>query len=141
MVVPQALTGLLLGFGVKKLPGFLEDFMTSLSAQVMVNPVLSYYFGSISAVSLISNPLVLWVVPICTILGGLLVTLAYILPILSKLLALVMFPFLDFFVSLSELFANFKSASVGLRFSALAVLGYYFLLFAFIKFFTVKANK
>jgi len=141
MVVPQALTGLLLGLGVKKLPGFLEDFTTSLSAQLMVNPVLSYYFGSISAVSLISNPLVLWVVPICTILGGLLVGVGFILPLLAKLLAFVLFPFLDFFVSLSELFANFKSASVDLRFSALAVLGYYFLLFAFIKFFTAKANK
>jgi len=141
MVVPQAITGLLLSLGVKKLPGFLEDFVASLSAQVMVNPVLSYYFGSISAVSLISNPLVLWVVPICTILGGLLVALAYILPILSKLLALVIFPFLDFFVSLSEIFANFKSASVNLRFSAFMMLGYYFLLYWFIKFFTAKSNK
>lgn len=141
MVVPQALTGLLLGLGVKKTPVFLEDFMTSLSAQLMVNPVLSYYFGSISAVSLISNPLVLWVVPICTILGGLLVTLAFIFPILSKLLALVIFPFLDFFVSLSEVFANFKSASVNLRFSALVVFVYYFLLFVFIKFFTAKVRK
>ena len=141
MVVPQALTGLLLGFGVKKLPGFLEDFVASLSAQLMVNPVLSYYFGTISAVSLISNPLVLWVVPICTILGGLLVALAHLLPILSKLLALVVFPFLDFFVSLSEMFANFKSASVDLRLSAFMMFGYYLLLYWFIKFFTAKVNK
>ncbi len=141
MVVPQALTGLLSSLGVKKLPGVLEDFTTSLSAQLMVNPVLSYYFGSISAVSLISNPLVLWVVPICTILGGLLVGVSFIFPLLAKLLALVLFPFLDFFVSLSELFANFRSASVNLRFSAPAVFGYYFLLLAFIKFFTAKANK
>ena len=141
MVVPQAITGLLLGLGVKKLPGFLEDFTTSLSAQLMVNPVLSYYFGSISAVSLISNPLVLWVVPICTILGGLLVSVSFIFPLLARLLAIVIFPFLDFFVSLSEMFANFKSASVNLRFSAFMVLGYYFLLFWFIKFFTAKVNK
>ncbi len=138
MVVPEALKGFVGKLGVKTVPTYLEDFNTSLSAQLMVNPVLSYYFGTISLVSLIANPLVLWVVPICTVLGGLLVAVAFISPLLSQILAFMMFPFLDFFVSFSEFFAKFATASVSLRFSVYAVFVYYLGLFIAIRHFTVK---
>lgn len=138
MLVPEALKGLCACVGAKKLPAYLEDFNTSLSAQLMVNPVLSYYFGTISLVSLIANPLVLWVVPICTILGGLLTFLAFISPLLSHPLAFVLFPFLDFFVSFSEFFAGFNTASVSLRFSVYGVLAYYAVLFWSIRHFKEK---
>ncbi len=140
MLVPEALKGLLTSMGVEKTPVLLEDFNTSLSAQLMVNPILSYYFGTISLVSLVANPLVLWVVPICTVLGGFLVFLAFVSPLLTRLLATLMFPFLDYFVSFSEFFAKFNTASVNLRFEFYVVLAYYAILFLGIKRFSVKKS-
>lgn len=128
MVVPDALKRGWALVGVKSQPGLLEDFNTSLSAQLMVNPVISYYFGTVSLVALVANPLVLWVVPLCTVLGGLLVFLAIISPLLAKILAVLIFPFLDFFVSFSEFFAQFKSASLQIRCGAYGILVYYLLL-------------
>lgn len=135
MVVPQLLEGIMQSLGFARIPVILEDFVTSLSAQLLVNPILSYYFGSMSIVSLISNPSTLWVVPISTILGGLLVVFAFLCPLISKFLAFIIFPFLDYFVTLSEFFADFKSASVDLRLPAHAVVIYYLILFSFARFF------
>lgn len=121
MVVPGALKQL-------SSSALLEDFNTSLSAQLMVNPVISYYFGTVSLAALIANPLVLWVVPLCTILGGALVLLVFVSPLLSRILAIAMFPFLDFFVSFSEFFAGFNTASMPVRFTFQGVVIYYFVL-------------
>jgi len=141
MLVPDALSNILARLGLKNVPGFLEDFTTSLSAQLMVNPIISYYFGTISIVSLVANPLVLWVVPVCTILGGVLVLAVFINSLLAHVLSFVMFPFLDFFVSFSEFFANFSRASVNMRFSPFAVLIYYALLFLMIRLFRKRKTK
>lgn len=141
MVVPEALKGLYGLLGVRKIPDFLEDFNTSLSAQLMVNPVLSYYFGTISLVSLLANPLVLWVVPICTILGGLLTFVVFISPLLSIPVAFTIFPFLDFFVSFSEFFAKFNTAQINLRFGVYVVLVYYSVLFLSINFFRTRGAR
>jgi competence protein ComEC len=134
MLVPDALKSVWRIIGVGSKGGFFEDFNTSLSAQLMVNPIISYYFGTVSLAALLANPLVLWVVPLCTVLGGALVISAFISPILTRLLALLLYPFLDFFVSFSEVFSGFSSASLSVRFNFYGVLVYYFLLFLSLKF-------
>lgn len=133
MVVPEALKGLWSLLGVKSEATLLEDFNTSLSAQLMVNPIISYYFGTASLVALVANPLVLWVVPLCTVLGGALVFLVFISPLLAKILALFLYPFLDLFVSFSEFFSGFKSASLQIRFNFYGMVAYYILIFLGIK--------
>lgn len=139
MVLPEAFKNVTGRLGLKASGSFSEDFITSLSAQMMVNPVISYYFGTVSIAALVTNPLVLWVVPVCTIMGGLLVFLVFISPLLSKVLAIIMYPFLDYFVSFSELFAGFNSASLSLRFEPYMVPVYYGVLFLFIRLF--KRNQ
>jgi len=133
MVVPEALKSVWYLLGVRSRAPLFEDFNTSLSAQLMVNPIISYYFGTVSLVSLVANPLVLWVVPLCTVLGGVVVLLAFISPLLTKVLALLLYPFLDFFVSFSEFFSGFKSASMQIRFSFYGMVIYYLLLLLGIK--------
>jgi competence protein ComEC len=133
MVVPNSLKELWRLLGVRSSAALFEDFNTGLSAQLLVNPVISYYFGTISLVALLANPLVLWVVPLCTILGGVLVFSAFVSPLLTKILALLMYPFLDFFVSFSEFFSKFNSASLQLRFSFYGMLLYYLLVFLSVK--------
>jgi len=141
MVVPEALGGLWSLIGVKGKVGLFEDFNTSLSAQLMVNPIISYYFGTVSLAALIANPLVLWVVPLCTMLGGALVFLAFVSPLLTKILALFLYPFLDLFVSFSEFFSGFKSASLQIRFSFFGMIVYYVLIFIAIKLFSRAVRK
>ena len=137
MVVPDALKELWCLLGVKSKAALFEDFNTSLSAQLMVNPVISYYFGTVSLAAFIANPLVLWVVPLCTVLGGALVFLAFmpafVGPLITRILALIIFPFLDFFVSFSEFFSGFKLASLQIRFNFYGMVVYYLVLFFGIK--------
>lgn len=138
MLVPDAIKTVTERLGLKASHSFLEDFYTSLGAQLMVNPIISYYFGTISLAALVVNPLVLWVVPICTILGGLLALVVLISPLLSRILALIIFPFLDFFVSFSEFFSDFNNAFLSIRFEPYAVLVYYGLLFSAIKYLSYR---
>lgn len=138
IAVPEALKDLYSRVGVSSLPTIIEDFNTSLSAQLLVNPIISYYFGTVSWVSLIANPLVLWVVPLCTVVGGALVIAIFISPLLSHLLALIIFPFLDFFVVFAEFFASFSSASQNLRLGFHGVLLYYLILIMTLKVVRIK---
>ena len=50
-----------------------------------------------------------------------------------KIIALLLYPFLDLFVLFSEFFSGFKSASFQIRFSFLGMVIYYFLIFAGVK--------
>ncbi|MBD3250031.1 MAG: hypothetical protein GF381_00435 [Candidatus Pacebacteria bacterium] len=52
---------------VKKL--IIQSFISTVFAQLAVLPLILYYFGELSWVSFLSNSLILWLVPIMTILG------------------------------------------------------------------------
>lgn len=129
MTLPDSITSGLTKLGITAKNPLAGDFITSLSAQLMVTPVIAYYFGTVSLISLIANPLVLWVVPVCTILGGLLVAGVLVSPLLGTFFALIVFPFLDYFVRFSEVFSGFSSGSVSLNFNLLSVVVYYSVLF------------
>jgi competence protein ComEC len=92
----------------------LDDFSTSLAAQCTVWPLLSYSFGSINLISPFANSLVLWTIPRITVLGLIGVCL---IPIkqLSILLSFAIYPFLDFFVELTAVFARAPFASIGYK--------------------------
>ena len=57
---------------------FDSDLATTLAAQILVFPVLLYYFGSISLIAPLVNTLTLWTIPLATILGFLLLTVSAI---------------------------------------------------------------
>jgi competence protein ComEC len=61
---------------------FAADFSTSLAAQVLVWPFISFHFGRVSLLSPFINALILWSVPVATVLGIVLVILMYISPVL-----------------------------------------------------------
>jgi competence protein ComEC len=139
MTLPDVLLGMSKRLGFDSKASIWEDFATSVSAQVFVNPIISYYFGTVSLAAVIVNPLVLWVVPLCTVLGGLLVGAAFVNIFLARLGALAIFPFLDYFVSFAELFHGFKSASLIVQVNIWWVAVYYSILFYIIlKFRKVK---
>lgn len=74
-----------------KLYGLEEDFVSTLSAQVLVWPIISYYFGRVSMLGPLVNILVLWVVPLATVLGFLYIIFAFIFEILGLEILLFLF--------------------------------------------------
>lgn len=90
---------------VSFLPGFLrEGFSTSLAAQIFVAPILLFSFGSFSLLSPLTNALVLWTVPLITVIGALFGILSLIFAPFGHLLFLL-YPFTYWFVWVVEVFS------------------------------------
>lgn len=112
---------------VAKLP-IKEDFASTLAAQVLVWPVISYYFGTVSVLSPLINALVLWTVPLSTIWGSVFLFVSHISTGLARLVAYIVYVPLDIFIVLVGVVSIFEWASVGLQLSFTHLLVYYFLL-------------
>lgn len=108
-----------------------NDFCTSISAQILVWPIISYVFGRVSLVSPLSNMFVLWLVPLCTVLGFMLLCLSFLGFGLAQLVGLAIFPLLDLFVRISSFFAGFPHSSIDLKLSWSFIVCYYALTLGF----------
>lgn len=99
-----------------------SDFSASLAAQITVWPLISGVFGQVSLISLLVNALVLWTVPITTVLG----IPALVLP--GRLIWFLCFPFCDFFIRVVNYFSKFEVASVNWKMPLWSMAGYYVIL-------------
>lgn len=113
-------------FGVNNV--VLEDLSTTLAAQVLVWPLISYRFGTASLISPLVNALILWTVPLATVIGGLLVSLVFVSPFLASIVAFVVYFPLDVFVWVVETFSTLKYASIPFQVSAKGLIIYYALI-------------
>lgn len=104
---------------------FSEDLGTTIAAQIFVLPVVSYYFGRISILSFAVNPVILWTVPVATVLGTFFIFLALFSHPLAKILSLFIYPFLDIFVTAINFFGSFNFASVPFDLGLIPLLLYY----------------
>lgn len=106
-----------------------EDLLTTLAAQIFVWPLIAYRFGQVSLLSPLVNTLVLWTVPISTVLGLVTTTLAIFVRQLGYLIMLPINLLLTYFVQVVE---RFSALNVGFfrisPFSALALVFYYLVL-------------
>ncbi|MFC1700492.1 ComEC/Rec2 family competence protein [Patescibacteria group bacterium] len=102
-----------------------EDLGATLSAQVTVWPLISFHFGTVSLVSPLVNMLSLWTVPISTILGTLFILLGTLSRFLGKIIAILMYPFLDVFVRLNVFFSQFLFSSRGIQVDLIKMSVYY----------------
>lgn len=116
-----------------------EDFGTTVSAQVFVLPIVAHFFGRISILSFLINPLILWTVPISTVLGGLFLALASISSFLATIFVQFLYPFLDVFVRLAYFFGSFKFSSVTFSANIKSMVVYY--LFALLAGYLVSRRK
>jgi competence protein ComEC len=105
---------------------FSEDLGTTVAAQVFVLPLVSHYFGRISILSFIVNPLILWTVPVATVLGTFFIFLVRFFPFAGFLLNFFIYPFLDIFVTAINFFSGFDFASVDFGIGLLPLGFYYF---------------
>ena len=111
------------------------DFSASFSAQLMVWPIISGMFGQVSLISLLVNALVLWTVPITTVLG----IPALLLP--GNLMWMILFPFCDFFIRVVNFFSGFNNASVAWKMPMPAFVIYYVLFFVLTVFIVRSKEK
>lgn len=93
-----------LGF-VGKILG--ENLLTTTAAQIATMPILLGVFGSVGALGLLVNMLVLWVVPIVMTIGGVAVLVGLLVPPVAQLILYISLPFLLFFEAVVSFFGGF----------------------------------
>jgi competence protein ComEC len=109
-------------FGILK-----TDLANTLGAQALVVPLLFFNFGQVSWISPLVNVLVLWTVPIATILGFISLALGFILLPLGVILSWFNLVFLTMFILVVEAFKGVPTLNFG-EANWLLFLGYYLLL-------------
>ena len=85
---------------------FFEDFRTTISAQAATTPILMFFFGTYSPISIIVNFLVLWTVPPLMVLGGAAAVLSLVYKTLALPLIYLAAPLLSYFQSVVDFFAK-----------------------------------
>ncbi len=97
---------------IKKLPEIVKSpLQETLSAQIMVLPLIVFYFGTLSLIAPLSNVLVLWIIPISmglVFISGI-VSIIY-LP-LGKIVALISWPALTYIVEMTKVLARLPFAA------------------------------
>lgn len=105
--------------------GLAEGFWGSLSAQIMVWPLIAYHFGRISLLSPLVNALVLWSVPAATSGGSLALLLSLVLPKLGYPVFYVSYLLLNYLVVIVNRWGGWGVGFGELTLPSWGVAGYY----------------
>lgn len=81
-----------------------EGFSTSLAAQIGVAPILFVTFGQFNILSPLINALILWTVPLITILGAVGGIIGLVLPGIGRMVLYFLYPFTWYFAKVVEIF-------------------------------------
>lgn len=111
---------------------WLESFWASLAAQIMVWPLIAFYFGTVSLWSPLANLLVLWSVEPAMIFGLLLIITPLTPHFLSQISSFVALIPLTFFVKYVDLLSRLPFSLLPLVMGRLELLLYYLLVMAVI---------
>lgn len=119
---------------IKKIPKLIrEDFAVTVSAQLMVLPIIAYNFNQISIAGIIANSLVLWSIPLVMISGFLAMILGFIHIVLGEIAGLIPGILLTYFIYIVQFFSKIPGASFNIGQTGILMwIGYYLLLGALI---------
>ncbi len=118
-----------------------EDVVSTISAQILVWPLLSIYFGTFNVLGFATNPILLWTVPITTLGGGVLAVLCYLpeqLFFITRLFAVVLRLPAEFFSRGVSWFSSFRFLNNSISLGLTTSLVYYFVVLIF---FIIARNK
>jgi len=118
-----------------------EDLVSSFSAQILVWPVISINFGRVSIFSPFINSIILWTIPVSTILGAAFLFSAFINYYLAFAVSLFLYTSLDIFVQVLRLFSNIPFLSVTFKLNALYLIVYYLAVFVLYQLFKKKLES
>lgn len=91
---------------------FKESFFTTLSAIIFTTPLIIYIFRRFSLVGVVANIVILWIIPICMLLGFIAAILAVIYLPIGKLFALSALFSLNYVIWVIEKLSAWQYASV-----------------------------
>ncbi len=115
-------------FGAEK-PGFIRQIMgETISAQIATAPILIASFGQLSNVAVITNLLILPLVPFAMLLTFTAGIGSIIMPAISSILALPAYWLLHYMVVVAEFFADLPWAASNVRFDVLGLIVFYALI-------------
>ena len=118
-----------------------EDLRTTLAAQIATTPILLFFFGTSSPISIPVNFLVLWTIPPLMVLGGIAAVLGLIAPILAAPFVYLSLPLLSYFNGIVDLFAS-DTVAIELKNIPWAIVaGYYLIVLAGIVWINKKINS
>lgn len=118
-----------------------EDFSTTISAQITTIPILVNSFGSYSPVSILVNLLLLWMIPILMVVGGLAAIGALIWEPLAVPFLYCCYPFLLLFKIVVQLAAPIANSTLVPEMNIFVTGGGYLVLIGLLFFRTDRTNK
>lgn len=92
----------------------LEEFYVTTAASISTMPILLYAFGRLSIISILANLTLLWIVPIVMVLGMIFLVVSVISRLFAGILAIIIYVFLEYFITGVRLFASLPFASLEL---------------------------
>lgn len=107
---------------------FFSDFRTTLSAQIATTPIILFFFGAYSPVSIPVNFLVLWTVPPLMAFGGMGAILSFISPVLAAPFILLCLPLLLYFRGIVDLSLPYSFSLHTQSVPWTLIIGYYMIL-------------
>jgi competence protein ComEC len=113
---------------------FTDDVKTTLAAQIATAPILLANFGQINLLSIVANALVLWMIPIVSIIGGIAAILGLVFEPLAHISLYLAIPFLWFFITVITLSSKVPLMLGFATFPPSLIAGYYVLLLASISY-------
>ncbi len=96
---------------IQKWPILGSDLAQTLSAQIVVSPIIAYHFGRLSLLAPITNAFILPLIPTATMLG-LSAILAAFLPFVGRLILFITYPFLWWSVKVIKIFSRFSITEI-----------------------------
>lgn len=118
---------------------YLDNFLTTISAQIATLPILLGSFGTYSLWSVVGNVLVLWTVPFLMIIGGIAALISFVFLPIANILLYLCLPLLLFFVKIVSFFGALKGSIVVQTFPWQFGMAYYLFLTSFLLFY-LKRN-
>ncbi len=115
----------------KRTPFYVKDMLSSLSAQMLVWPLISLKIGTLNLFSPFTNALLLWPISYATALG-LIISLVYKSPILTKAFSILVYPYLDYFVEGSYFCSRILPSQINFQVALSVALIYYFIICIFV---------
>ena len=118
------------------IPKFLalrDSAAATISAQIMVMPLILYYIGDFSVISVLVNMLVLFIIPATMFLGFITAVFGFFSPWVASIIAIPASLSLSYILALVKFFAHVPFAKFFVqKFSFWWIILYYFLLFVFL---------
>lgn len=107
-----------------------EDFSTTLSAQIGAMPVLLFAFGEVNILSIVTNVLLLWTVPIIMIFGLIAGVLGLISTHIAQPFIFILYPLLLLFSNVVRIGSNlYIPLSLTASYAPISIVYYLFLVY------------